>query len=233
LKIPDLLVIFGLISFLNIMLVTGSPFKNYTIYAQDNWDIIEDGYIFPPFEEESGGSFEDGYIFPPFEKDRDNVKDKSRGGGNGGGSSGNGGGSSGNGGGSSGNGGGSSSIKDDDGSGGGSSGNGGGSSSIKDDHGSAEDGGNEERINETTNDFSPLSSMSPNTDDKANPDNEVKKQIGQQSEKEVENATQIDQHISQPINQTVGNEVNQTAEQQQDIGQQSELQAFGAEVIQK
>ena len=81
-KIPNLLVILSLISFLSIILVTGSPLKSYTnfyennnhillkitpIYAQDNSGDFEDGNIFPDFKaEDDGGEEKDGNIFPDF-----------------------------------------------------------------------------------------------------------------------------------------------------------------------
>ncbi|HSE99318.1 MAG TPA: hypothetical protein VLA48_00345, partial [Nitrososphaeraceae archaeon] len=80
---PDLLVILGLISFLSIILITGSPFKSYTnffennhhiplkitsIYAQDNGGDFQDGYIFPGIEEDDGDDL-DSSIFPGFEKE--------------------------------------------------------------------------------------------------------------------------------------------------------------------
>ncbi len=249
------MVISGLINILSIILIIDS-FQNYVIlfennhyvlkitqiYAQDNGDIFEDSYIFPNFED--GSSFDDAYIFPPFE-DSDNVEDRGKdddhdidgsdsSNGDGGSSIDDDSGSSDG-----------SSIDDDSGSSDGSSidddssgGGDSGGSSIDDDSsgggGDAEDRGNEEKINGTTNDFSPLSSRSPNTLNKANLDNKVNQTIAQQPEQDVEDAFQVKQDIGQqPLNQTVGNEVNQTAEgeeeeqqqqQQQDIGQQSELQ---------
>ena len=94
------------------------------------------------------------------------------------------------------------------------------------------DGGNEERINENTNDFNPLSSSCPNTGDKANPDNKVNLTRGQQSGQVIEDASKVGQQTNQPLNQTVGNEVNQTIEQQQqDIGQQPGLQKFEVDEV--
>jgi hypothetical protein len=105
-----------------------------------------------------------------------------------------------------------------------------------------EKGGGEERINENTNDFSPLSSGSPiNTDDKINPygspintDDKVGQPVGQQSEQEVEDPVQVDQQSGQQVDQqTVGNEVNQT--EQQTVGNevnQTEQQTVGNEVNQ-
>ena len=58
---------------------------------------------------------------------------------------------------------------------------GGSNGGVKDDKG-IEAAGNE-RINENTNDFSPLSSdSSTNTDDKSNPDDEADQSVDQQSE---------------------------------------------------
>ena len=83
-KIPNLVVILSLISFLSIILVPDSPFKSYTnffefnnhillkitpIYAQGNGDDFENGIIFPGFEEDNGGNFKDNFIFPGFEED--------------------------------------------------------------------------------------------------------------------------------------------------------------------
>jgi len=98
LKIPDLLVILGLINVLSIILITGSLFQNYTIffennhhillnvtpiYAQDNRGILEDDDIFPDFKAEDGdgdgGKEEDGDIFPDFKAedgDGDGGKEK-------------------------------------------------------------------------------------------------------------------------------------------------------------
>ena len=191
-KIPDLLVILGLINVLSLILITGSNFQNYTIFFENNYNIVLKIPII--YAQHNEGIFDDGYIFPPFEES-DNVEDR-----------------------------------DDDDRSGSRSGSGGGSSIDDDDRGGgsgsgAEDGGNEEKINGTTNNFSPLSSRAPNTFNKANLDNKVNQTIGQQPEQNVEDAFQVRQKISQPINQTVGNEVNQTLEQQE-ISQQSELQEF-------
>ena len=86
------------------------------------------------------------------------------------------------------------------------------------DGGKEKDGGNEGRINKNTNDFSPLASGSPtNADDKVNPYDEVRQQVGQQLEQEAEDSVQVDQQpigTNQTQQQTIGNEVNQTEEQQ-------------------
>ena len=89
-KVPDLLVLLGLINVFSLILITGSYFQNYAIffennyhilleipliYAQDNDGSFDDDYLFPPFEE--SGSFDDDYIFPPFE-DRDIIEDRDR-----------------------------------------------------------------------------------------------------------------------------------------------------------
>ena len=83
-KIPNLLVILSLISFLSIILVTGFPLKSYSnfyennnhillkitpIYAQGNSGDFEDGDIFPDFKAEDGGGEKNGDIFPGFEED--------------------------------------------------------------------------------------------------------------------------------------------------------------------
>ena len=97
-KILNLLVILSLISFLNIILVTGSPLKSYTnfyennnhillkitpIYAQGNSGDFEDGNIFPDFKaEDDGGQEKDGDIFPDFKAEDDGGQEK--GGGSGG-----------------------------------------------------------------------------------------------------------------------------------------------------
>ena len=162
-KIPNLLVILSLISFLSIILVTGSPLKSYTnfyennnhillkitpIYAQDDSGDFEDGDIFPDFKTEDDGGKEDDNIFPDFKTEDDGGKEKD-GGGNGGKEK---------------DGGGNGGEEKDGGGNGGEGKDGGG------DGGEGKDGGNEERINENTNDFSPLSSGSPtNTDNKVNP----------------------------------------------------------------
>jgi hypothetical protein len=228
LKIPNLFLLLSLISFLSIILVTGSTLKSYTnfyennnyillklptIYAQDNSGNFEDDGIFPYFKTEDNGGKEeeDGDIFPDF-KAEDNGGEEKDGGGDG---------------------------------------------------GEEKDGGNEERINEKTHDFSPLSSGSPtntddkvnpyvkvnpygsptNTDDKVNPDNEVGQPLGQQSEQEDEDSVQVDQQSGQQVDQqtngtnqseqqTIGNEVNQTEEQQTNGTNQSEQQTIGNEVNQ-
>ena len=177
-KIPDLLVILGLINVLSIILITGSLFQNYTIFFENNHHILLN--VTPIYAQDNRGILEDDDIFPDFK------------------------------------------AEDGDGDGG----------KEKDgdsDGGKEKDGGNEERINENTNDFSPLSSGSPintddqvnpygspiNTDDKVNPDDEVDRQVGQQSEQEAEDSVQVDQQIGEQVDQqTVGNEVNQTEEQQ-------------------
>ena len=198
--IPILLLILGLISLLNIILITGSPFKNYILFIENNNHFLLK--ITPIYGKENVGSFGDDYIFPPFREDGSNVEDKDRDDG-----------VSGN------------SIEyedeDDDDS------NGGGSLEDNDNT-----GGNEERINENTNDFNPLSSSCPNTGDKANPDNKVNLTRGQQSGQVIEDASKVGQQTNQPLNQTVGNEVNQTIEQQQqDIGQQPGLQKFEVDEV--
>ena len=81
-KIPNLVVILSIISFLSIILITGSPFKGYTnyfennnhifliitpVYGQNNDDDFEYGNIFPNFEDDDLGDFEYGIIFPNFE----------------------------------------------------------------------------------------------------------------------------------------------------------------------
>ena len=212
-KIPNLLAILSLISFLSIILVTVSPLKSYTnfyennnhillkitpIFAQGNSGDVEDGDIFPDFKAEDNGDEEkDGDIFPDF-KAEDNGGEEKDGGGDGG-------------------------EEKDGGGDGGEEKDGGG------DGGEEKDGGNEERITEKTNDFSPLSSGSPintddkvnpygspiNTDDKVNPDDEVDQPVGQQSEQEAEDSVQVDQQTGEQVDQqTVGNEMNQTEEQQ-------------------
>ena len=172
------MVILSLISFLSMILVTGSPFKSYTNLFENNNHILLK--IPPIYAQDNGGGFEGGDIFPGFEEE--------------------------------------------------------------DNGGVEKDGGSKERINENTNDFSPLSSGLPtNTDDKANPDDEVGQPVGQQSEQEAEDAVQVDQQTLQDTGQvafeaevdqqtgqqveqqTVGNEVNLT-EQQQDTGEQGDQQ---------
>ena len=171
------MVILSLISFLSMILVTGSPFKSYTNLFENNNHILLK--IPPIYAQDNGGDFEGGDIFPDFEEDNGGVE---------------------------------------------------------------KDGGSKERINENTNDFSPLSSGLPtNTDDKANPDDEVGQPVDQQSEQEAEDAVQVDQQTVQDTGQvafeaevdqqtgqqveqqTVGNEVNLT-EQQQDTGEQGDQQ---------
>ena len=250
LKIPNLLVILSLISFLSISLVTGSPFKSYTnlfednnhillkitpIYAQDNGGDFEGGNIFPGFEEEDNGGEKDGDIFPDF-KTEDDGGGKGKDGGK---------------------------AKDggeekDGGSDGGKAKDVGSDGGKAKDGGEEKDGGNEERINENTNDFSPLSSGSPintddkinpygspiNTDDKVHPYDEVGQPVGQQSEQVAEDSVQVDQQsgeqvdqqtvgteVNQTEQQTVGTEVNQT-EQQQNTGEQVDQQTVDNEVNQ-
>ena len=74
----NILVILSLISFLSIIVVTGSPLKSYTnfyennnhillkltpIYAQDNSGYFDDDDIFPNFKTEDDGGNDDGDIF--------------------------------------------------------------------------------------------------------------------------------------------------------------------------
>ena len=91
-KIPNLLAILSLISFLSIILVTVSPLKSYTnfyennnhillkitpIYAQGNSDDVEDGDIFPDFKaEDNGGEEKDGDIFPDFKAEDNGGEEK-------------------------------------------------------------------------------------------------------------------------------------------------------------
>jgi hypothetical protein len=230
LTVPNLLVILSLISFLSIILGSGSPLKSYTnfyennnhillkftpIYAQGNSGDFEDGNIFPDFKAEDDGAKENGGdIFPDFNAEDEGAKE---------------------------NGGGGDGAKENGGGGDGAKENGGGGDGAKENGGLEKEGGNEERINENTNDFNPLSSASPinpygsptNTDDKVNPD-EVGQPVGQQSEQEYEDQVQVDQ-------QTVGNEVNQTEQQTVEVNQteqqtvevnQTEQQTVGNEVNQ-
>ena len=172
--IPILLFILSLISLFNIILITGSPFKNYILFLKNNNHFLLK--ITPIYGQENVGSFGDDHIFPPLREDDSNVEDRDR---------------------------------DDDVSGSSNSNSNGGGSLEDNDN---TEGGDEERINKNTNDFNPLSSSSPNTDYKANPDNKkVNLTIGQQSGHVVEDVSKVGQ---QPLNQTVGNEVNQTIEQQ-------------------
>ena len=90
-KIPNLFLLLSLISFLSIILITGSTLKSYTnfyennnhillklptIYAQDNSGDLEDGDIFPDFKTEDNGGKEDGDIFPDFKTEDKEVKKK-------------------------------------------------------------------------------------------------------------------------------------------------------------
>ena len=214
-KIPDLLVILGLINVLSIILITGSLFQNYTIFFENNHHILLN--VTPIYAQDNRGILEDDDIFPDFKAedgDGDGGKEKD-GDGDGG------------------------KEKDGDGDGG----------KEKDgdgDGGKEKDGGNEERINENTNDFSPLSSGSPintddqvnpygspiNTDDQVNPYDEVGQPVDQQLEQEAEDPVQVDRQSDQKVDQqTVDNEVNQTG-QQQDIGEKVDQQTVGNEVNQ-
>jgi hypothetical protein len=209
LKIPNLFLLLSLISFLSIILLTGSTLKSYTnFYENNNYILLKLPTI---YAQDNSGDFEDGDIFPDFKTEDKGGKEKDGGG----------------------------------------------------DGGKEKDGGNERRINENTNDFSPLSSGSPtntddkvnpyvkvnpygsptNTDDKVNPDNEVGQSLGQQSEQEDEDSVQVDQQSGQQVyqqtngtnqseQQTIGNEVNQTEEQQTNGTNQSEQQTIGNEVNQ-
>ena len=193
LKITNLLVILSIIGFLSIMLITDSHFKSYTNFFENNNYILL--IITPIYAQNNDDDFEYGNIFPNFEDDDDYLSDFGYGiifpNFEGEDSSGD--------------------IdrdrKDDD------DGSSGGSSRIDDDDDGTGEGGNEELINENTNDFSPLSSNSPTINDKTNPDEGIGQLEGKQ--------------IDESLNQTVGNEINQTVEQQQqqqDIGQQLEQQ---------
>jgi hypothetical protein len=148
LKIPNLFLLLSLISFLSIILLTGSTLKSYTnFYENNNYILLKLPTI---YAQDNSGDFEDGDIFPDFKTEDKGGKEK-------------------------------------DGSG---------------DGGKEKDEGNERRINENTNDFSPLSSGSPtNTDDKVNPDNEVGQPLGQQSEQEDEDSVQVDQQSGQQVYQ--------------------------------
>ena len=181
-KIPDLLVILGLINVLSIILITGSLFQNYKIFFENNHHILLN--VTPIYAQDNRGILEDDDIFPDF-KAEDGDGDGGK-------------------------------EKDGDGDG-----------------GKEKDGGNEERINENTNDFSPLSSGSPiNTDDQVNPYDEVGQPVDQQLEQEAEDSVQVDRQSDQKVDQqTVGNEVNQTG-QQQDIGEKVDQQTVGNEVNQ-
>ena len=94
-KVPNLFLLLSLISFLSIILVTGSTLKSYTnfyennnhillklltIYAQDNSGDFEDGNIFPDFKTEDKGDKEDGNIFPYFKTEDKGDKEKDGGG---------------------------------------------------------------------------------------------------------------------------------------------------------
>ena len=94
-KVPNLFLLLSLISFLSIILVTGSTLKSYTnfyennnhillklltIYAQDNSGDFEDGNIFPDFKTEDKGDKEDGNIFPDFKTEDKGDKEKDGGG---------------------------------------------------------------------------------------------------------------------------------------------------------
>ena len=160
-KIPNLFLLLSLISFLSIILVTGSTLKSYTnfyennnlillklptIYAQENSDDFEDGGIFPDFKTDDKGGKEDDGIFPDFKTDDKGGKEKD-GGGDGGKEK---------------DGGGDGGKEKDGGGDGGKEKDGGGDGGKEDDGGGdggkEKDGGNEGRTNANTNDFSPLSS---------------------------------------------------------------------------
>ena len=175
---PNILVILSLISFLSIIVVTGSPLKSYTnfyennnhillkltpIYAQDNSGYFDDDDIFPNFKTEDDGGNDDGDIFPDYKTEDDGGKEKD--GGGDGGKEKDGGGDGGkekDGGGD----GGKEVRKEKDGGGdGGKEKDGGGDGGKEKDGDEEKDEGNEGRINENTNGISPLSSGSPtNTD---------------------------------------------------------------------
>ena len=63
-KIPNLLVILSLISFLSIILVTVSPLKSYTKFYENNNHILLK--ITPIYAQGNSDDFEDGNIFPGF-----------------------------------------------------------------------------------------------------------------------------------------------------------------------
>jgi hypothetical protein len=68
LKIPNLLVILSLISFLSIILITGSPFKSYTnFFENDNHILLKTP---PIYAQDNNGDFTDGNIFPGVKDDR-------------------------------------------------------------------------------------------------------------------------------------------------------------------
>ena len=124
---PNLLVILSLISFLSIIIVTGSLLKSYTHFYENNNHIPLK--LTPINAQDNSGDFEDSNIFPDFKTEDSGGKEK--------------------------------------------------------------DEENEGRINENTNNFSPLSSGSPtNTDNKVNPYDEVRQPVGQQSEQEVEDSVE-------------------------------------------
>ena len=198
-KIPNLLAILSLISFLSIILVTVSPLKSYTnfyennnhillkitpIYAQGNSGDFEDGDIFPDFKAEDNGGEEeeDGDIFPDF-KAEDNGGEEKDGGGDGG------------------------EEKD-----------GGNEERIneKTNDFSPLSSGSPINTDDKVNPYgSPI-----NTDDKVNPYDEVDQQSGQQVDQqtvgnEVNQTEEQQQYTGEQVDQqTVGNEVNQTKQQQ-------------------
>ena len=94
-KILNLFLLLSLISFLSIILVTGSTLKSYknfyennnlillklpTIYAQVNNDDLEDGGIFPDLKTDDKDGKEDGGIFPDLKTEDNGGKEKDGGG---------------------------------------------------------------------------------------------------------------------------------------------------------
>ena len=94
-KLPNLFLLLSLISFLSIILITGSTLKSYTnfyennnhillklptIFPQENSGDFEDDGIFPDFKTEDKGDKEDDGIFPDFKTEDKGDKGKDGGG---------------------------------------------------------------------------------------------------------------------------------------------------------
>ena len=75
-KIPNLLAILSLISLLSIILITGSPFKNYIMFFENNHHVLLKNISI--YAQDNGGSSGDSYIFPPFEEDSGTVEGEGR-----------------------------------------------------------------------------------------------------------------------------------------------------------
>ena len=205
-KIPNLFLLLSLISFLSIILLTGSTLKSYTnFYENNNYILLKLPTI---YAQDNIGDFEDGDIFPDF-KAEDNGGEEKGGGGDGG---------------------------SEEKGGGGDGGNEERINENTNDFSPLSSGSQtntDDKVNPYVK-VNPYGSPT-NTDDKVNPDNEVGQPLGQQSEQEDEDSVQVDQQSGQQVyqqtngtnqseQQTIGNEVNQT-EEQQNTGEQVDQQS--------